>query len=440
MFLKAVLIPLLALAAPAADRGPSLKFEAGLRNTQLPAGVAGDTFLRIAVTGERAVVDRRLPLDIALVIDRSGSMGAAGPKGSEKMSDAREAAKFLLSQLSEADIVSVVSFDNGAEVLVAATPATPEAIARARARIDGLYARGGTDMAAGLKTGTDQAVAGKKGERVSRILLISDGRPNTDQGLLALARGAVKKGINVSTLGVGLDYNEDLMAAIANAGTGNYHFVADAAALAGVFGKELRELMAVVAKETTLKVQFASGVTPVKVHGWEAELNGETAIIRVGDVYGGQTAEVLVRVHHPAHQGQKLVARVEASYHDALARRARSEGREVTAQFTRDAAAVSRSVDRKVAAKAQLVLSAEATTEAMDQLKAGRRDAARAIIARHKGELAAGAAAFDDERLQQEAGRLDHLDATLSAAAAPTPAQAEEMAKENKARARVNAH
>ncbi|MFN7135658.1 MAG: VWA domain-containing protein, partial [Myxococcales bacterium] len=282
------------------------------------------------------------------------------------------------------------SFDDGAELL-AAGAGGGSAVREANRRIDALTPRGGTDMVAGLSTGIEKVKAAYRQDRTNRVILLSDGVPNTANGLVEMARAATQKGIQVTTIGVGTDYNEDLMSKIADAGAGNYYFINDGQALASILRKELNELAAVVGREAVLKVEFASGVKPVKVFGYDAKLDNERAIIPLGDIFGGQNAEILVKVRHPKLEGDKLIAKVDLAFYDALKKADARDSRSISASFIGDAKAVHASVHKETAAKAEKIAAAEALNEAMEKVKQGRYDEARQQLATQRAQNAAAA-------------------------------------------------
>jgi len=383
---KPLLALLACLGAPAAHAAP-LSLDAALRNGSL-ASTEGDTYLRVSVKAAKVHLDARMPMNIAVVVDRSGSMSERGPSGSQKMADAIASARFLVDQLDERDTLTVVSFDDGAEVLAPGARMTAQAKSAAKERLGTLFARGGTDMLAGLGTGIRAVAEHQKGDQVNRVILISDGIPNVAEGLVEQARTAQAKGIGVSTLGVGVDYNENLMTAIANAGNGGYYFVADAKKLPSIFSTELHSLMAVVARNAALRIEFGSGVRPTKVYGYDAQVGPEATLVRLGDVVGGQTDEVLLKVHHPALSGSHPVAHVELVYVDAFSKASQRADRDVKAVFTEDKKAVTASLDAQTYAKAEQVATAEAVHQAMDEYARGDKEKAKAVLASRRAALA----------------------------------------------------
>jgi Ca-activated chloride channel family protein len=419
--LSSVLGVLCALTASAAAAAP-ITLEASLRNRQLDSQ-EGDTYLRVSVKAQAIHLDKRLPMNLAVVIDRSGSMSSEGPSGSEKMADAKKSAQFLIDQLDERDTLTVVSFDDGAEVLASAAHMTPANRERAQHAIDPLFARGGTDMIAGLGAGIAQVTErlGQQ-EQVNRVILISDGVPNVEQGLLEMARQAQGKGIGISTLGVGTDYNENLMTGLANAGNGGYYFVADASKLPSIFSRELHSLMAVVARNAALKIEFGSGVKPTKVYGYDAQVGAESTIIRLGDLVGGQTSEVLLRLHHPALTGEHPIAHVELKYQDAFKRELAQQDAELAANFVSDRKVVEASLDAVTYAKTEQVATAEAVNEAMDDYAAGNKDKAKKVLATRRAELNAAPPApmpaSVAPRMAKANASLDFADSALAGAPA----------------------
>jgi len=196
-----------------------------------------------AVNGQTKA--RRTPLNLAVVLDRSGSM--TGPK----IEKAKQAAMQLVDRLRPDDVFSMVIFSDEAQVVVPAGHVEDKDALKEK--IEGIEARGSTALYAGVKLGAEQLDEFLSGKRINRVILLSDGLanvgPSTPRDLRRLGAQLVETGISVTTIGVGDDYNEDLMAGLAEASDANYYYVRDTEKLPEIFAKELGELTRVAARD-----------------------------------------------------------------------------------------------------------------------------------------------------------------------------------------------
>ena len=194
----------------------------------------------------------RAPLNLCVVLDRSGSMSEG-----KKMRFAREAAGFAVTQLLQTDRVSVTIFDNDVETIVPGGPPVDKA-ALIR-RIEQISPRGSTDLHGGWVEGGRQAEVGLVSGGVNRVLLLSDGLANTGvvdpNTITAEARGLAARGVGTTTIGVGDDYNEDLMEAMARAGDGHYYYIDSPVQLVDIFQTELQGLMDTLGQKVSLGLE-----------------------------------------------------------------------------------------------------------------------------------------------------------------------------------------
>ena len=312
----------------------------------------------------------RPPLNVAVVIDRSGSMEGT------PFQQAKDAAIRFIDQLSDRDRMALVQYDDTAQVVVASTALDREGRDRLRRAVREMTVGGSTNLHGGMALGRDEVQRTFQAGQVSRVILMSDGKANTgvtDSGEIAdAARGAAERGVRITSVGIGLDYNEDLMETIAEAGRGNYYYVKDTSTLDGVLAGELRSIQGTVATAVELKLMTAcDGVEIAEVVGYESRKDGTATVVPMADLTGNDSRKVLVALRVPDRTNGRIGA-VNAllTYKDA------KSGETVTAkvalalEVTDDHAAVQSSVDKDVMAqvlKAQAATSMRAAAAAYEQ-------------------------------------------------------------------------
>jgi len=240
----------------------------------------------------------RQPVDMVIVLDRSGSMEG------QKIQDARDAAARLLEDLTPNDRFALVTYSNGVSVETGLLFMNSENRELARRQIRGVTPGGGTNLGAGLETGISLLTSGRDPGRLSRVILISDGLANqgvTDlYSLGEMAAVAVKHAFSVSTVGVGNDFNEQLMTAVADRGAGNYYYLENPAAFARVFQKEFQTTAYAAATGVEIRIPMKDGVTLMDAAGYPVEMVGGTAVFYPGDLQSGQSRKLFLTFQTPA--------------------------------------------------------------------------------------------------------------------------------------------
>ena len=200
-----------------------------------------------------------MPANIALVLDRSGSMDG------EKMNSLKEAVGYVVDRLADSDLVSVTIFDDQVETLVPSQPAKNRE--EIKARLERVITRGGTQISDGLATGLAEVKKGAAPDRVSRVLLLTDGQTWDDEdACLRLADEAGKQGVAITSIGIGNEWNEKLLLQIAERSHGNSHWIQNPIAILDAFRQEVEGMQAIAATNVTIAGRMSTGVRPVKVY------------------------------------------------------------------------------------------------------------------------------------------------------------------------------
>lgn len=204
------------------------------------------------------VASVQAPLNLVLVLDRSGSMAG------RKINDLRQAARLTLDRLAPDDLVSIVVFDDTVDVLTAARPAGDRAALLAQ--IDRIEERGGTQMSLGLRAGLEQARGGLGPDRVSRLVLLTDGETWDDEDRCrALAQTAAQMGVPITALGLGDEWNQALLTDLAELSGGNWEFIDAPDRILEAFRQVVVTMQRTLVTNATLVLRLVKGVRAVAV-------------------------------------------------------------------------------------------------------------------------------------------------------------------------------
>ena len=392
-----------------------------------------EMIVQVEVDG-RPVEDgaRRTPINLSVVFDRSGSMSGA------KIEKARQAAAMVVDKLSDDDVFSLVIYDNEASVLV-----EPQRIGNRdnrdtlKARIHRIEPGGSTALHAGVVLGAKQLRQRLDKERVNRVILLSDGLanvgPSKTSDLTTLGRELRSDGISVSTVGLGDDYNEDLMTALAEASNANYYYVQDAEKLPGVFAKELGASRSLIARSILIRISAPEGVRLKEIVGRPDIVCGDrVAEIKMPELFGAEKRRFLVRCVAEENVAETIeAAQVELSYATVDGTAAPAQRQVAKVAFTNDEKKSNESIHAEVAREHSVVQNRLAKELAVKLADEGKAKDAVAVLRKQQAANAAAPAAAQVPQVAQENQRLEEAASEIDAQGGLAKARRKEIQFQN---------
>lgn len=256
---------------------------------------------------------KRRPLNLSLVIDHSGSMAG------DKLDYTRQAAQFLVQNLSMRDVLSIVIYNNRVETLVAPAPVQhKDAITQ---RIDEIKASGTTNLSGGWLEAANHVALNQRDDYLNRVILMTDGLANRGiiepDRLVSLGKQKFETGISTTTMGLGDDFNEDLLIAIANASGGAFYFIESPEVAPTIFQEELRGLLSVVGQNLVISLEpgeYVSGIS--QLNAYPSTADKQRVSFRLGDVFGDEIKTLALELSLPAidQTGEMKIATLRFDY------------------------------------------------------------------------------------------------------------------------------
>ena len=418
----AVETPPVAVDEPKVPQGPWVGAAA---ESDVLLARGGDAFVGVWVDVPAALHSHhRAPVDLALVVDTSGSMEGA------KIQAARTSARTIVERLADGDIISVDAFSDHARTLVPPVRLSPETRARVLSVISELGTGGSTNMFEGLELAQMHVAQAPGDHPVRRVVLISDGQanvgPSSPAALGELAQRGLALGAQVTSLGVGLDYDERTLDAIAERTSGRLFHVGDPREMNATLEHEVDLLASTVADQASLEIVPAPGVQLVGVDGARIDwADGGAVRIPLGALFAGQHREALVRVRLDGSTAgvQRALASVRLKFHDPSENDV-ERVQEVLARASRsdDPAAVADHANAKTHAMIAMLGAAKVQIEASQDLGNGNFQQAEARLAVAEKTLRAAAVAAKDDDSRKKLNKAAESVATSRAHAAAAPA------------------
>jgi Ca-activated chloride channel family protein len=292
-----------------------------LNRMYIPTGKGQKLFLKIEITPTTSIAAEPLPVNVCLLIDRSGSMAG------KKLDNAKKGAIKLINQLESRDYAGIVTFESKIDVVVPGQHVTDTNIFESRIR--GISLGGTTEMYKGLRTAFSelrrplQTFFSTGKEPVRRIVLLSDGQPTdsrSESEYRTLAREMRKMGISITALGIGKDYNEDLLSAIAEDSGGMWRHIKSPDEIPQMFSGELISMKTVVFSRPELVLNLSEGVELADIYKSEPDVHRISNVkqanneyrIPISDIRAGESQTIVARIGVPPRpEGACRVAKVD---------------------------------------------------------------------------------------------------------------------------------
>jgi Ca-activated chloride channel family protein len=354
---------------------------------------------------------KRLPLNISLVLDRSGSMAG------DKIDYAKQAAMFVVDQLNSNDILSIVNYDDKVQVTSASQQVKNKEMLKAA--IDQICEGGSTNLSGGMLQGYWQVEKAKKAGYVNRVLLLTDGLANvgfTDPIELnkLVSDRYNEKGIALSTFGLGADYNEDLLTSLAETGRANYYFIKQADQIPNIFASELKSLLSVVAQNAMISVGLPDGMECEKVYGYPYELKNRKIEIKLNDIYASDEKAVLIKLKPVNRQKESFSFNCNLFFTDAETASEKNVAASTTIGLTKDKMKVEKYKDALVQEMIAVLTYAEKFDEILADVDQGDYESAKKKLDSALKAISESKNRYKSEKLRKQEAQLQdyakHID------------------------------
>lgn len=410
--------------------GSTLRLDARVGHAKMVKGESGETFVLVEIAGtEDTSQGQGAPANahLAIVMDQSGSM-----RGS-RLANAKSAALRAIDTMRDGDMVTVVTFDTRSRTVIPPTVIDPSSRSRIASDVQRIELGGDTCVSCGVEAALGELAASK--DRVSRMLVLSDGDTNSGirdvAGFKNLAKRAADRGVTITTIGVDVDYNESIMAAIADGSNGRHYFVDNDAGLAKIFEEEAQFLSHTVASDAVAEIELAPGIELDKVYDRTFSRSGSRLRVPLGAFAAGEKKTILLKVRTTGGGDGQVspVAQTTVRFRDQKSGSdATSEGKlGITLVPTRDGAS---ELDGVVAGRVERAETAAVLREANQLFRLGKIDDARKKLADQRQSVAQNreaaksrapaARAIDvDQDFKKQERSLDEAEQAFAAPPAP---------------------
>jgi Ca-activated chloride channel family protein len=373
--------------------------------------------VRFRIVGKAPADLPRPQLNLGLVLDTSGSMEG------KSIEAVRGSARELVGKLHDGDRISIVTFDSTAHLLVPNVALGPTNREHILGLIDGLVPRGTTALYEGLALGYSQLLSNRLPQGINRLVLLSDGVPNSSANLPALIAQIHGYGISVTSLGLGIDYDTRLMTQIARDTGGSFTYVDKPEKVEQVFDDELARMTTIVGRNLQLAIEPGPGVTIEPMPSISPAGDGKF-YIQVGDLSAGETRDIMVPVAVSARGDGSTVELASATlgFDDMIARSGHHErDAYVGIRAASDAAAVRASVVPELESLRIHTRAAAVILDAMNLARIGNTAEAHKRLDEMIGQVRAANARMHDPDLDKLLDQLLATSKQIAQIVKPTP-------------------
>ncbi len=400
-FTLGLVVLLFLLQNNAFARTNQIKLTSNMASAVMEADKKQTAFLKVSLTGfDIEEQQERIPANIAIVLDKSGSMNG------QKLNYARQAAIHAINKLNKDDIVSVVTYDSQVNVIVPSTKVTDKT--RISQLINRIQARGNTALFAGVSKGAAELRKFLSINKVNRVILLSDGLanvgPKSPSELGQLGTSLAKEGISVTTIGLGLGYNEDLMTQLAGFSDGNHAFVEKPSDLVKIFQYEFGDVLSVVAQDVNIIIECGDGVRPLRILGRTGDIMGNTVSVRMNQLYSGQEKFILLEVEVPKHKANSSteIASIQLDYNNLYTHSRYKINDSAIVAFSTSKQVVEESIDAEVYESSVEQVANEYSKKAVELRDKGDISGARAILTESADYLELNADKLSSKELKKQ--------------------------------------
>lgn len=373
----------------------------------IPAGAQTELNVLVRLSAGGIATTSRPTLDLAIVLDRSGSMAG------DKLKDAKQAGLDLIKRLEPRDRVTLITYDDTVVVNEKLRVMDSAGYDALRSALLKTTEGGSTALGPAMIEALSILEAAPRGDKdIGHILLLSDGLANVGEQrpdvLGARAAQGFSRGVSVSTLGVGLDYNEDLMTKLADQGGGRYHFIKESAAIPNVLTEELAGLASTVAREVVLNLKASPQVLGVTVFGYPSETKDGQTSVRVGSLRAGQVQDIILRLKLDASADPVALGKWEVHFKDTTQDGAPREGAlALSVRTSADSMVVRQSEHTEVSVRVAEVESAALLEQAARAVEQRNYNDARKMINSNIQTLRQKAKDTNSKKLEEQAVELE---------------------------------